>query len=202
MPETAPPPSINTYDVYRGDGKVVYLPSAQTSFEIRISEKPNSLLSPTLYAPALPGIAVAIIGLFVAHYLSRVRERRKEIRDVCDRLKTQAEKCVEVSASAWAEADNTKRATMVAETKRRLKILGITASHLRQSTRASWMNPMRVWSLELDVRHLVIRLRQACTKDPFDDPSRQSTSVPWDDLESALSDLELGTDDAFRQRFP
>ncbi|MGA0563657.1 hypothetical protein ACO2RV_14530 [Ancylobacter sp. VNQ12] len=203
MPDTsAEGLKVLNCEIFRGDSNSFYIPSMQSSFSITISEKPTYLLNPSLYAPAIPGIAVAIIGLFVAHYLSRVRDRRKEVRDICDKLKDQAEKCVDVSALAWSELDGTKRASLVAETKRRLQILGTTASHIRQSTRTGCFNPMRFWSSELDIRHLIVRLRQACTKDPFDDPSRLPAAVPWDALEKALSDLELGTDDAFRRRYP
>ena len=41
----------------------------------------------SIYTPVLPGVLVALAGLWISHWLTKKRERRKEIFELCALLK-------------------------------------------------------------------------------------------------------------------
>lgn len=155
----------------------------------------NSWLNPELYLPAIPGVLVALAGLWIAHCLARSRERRKEISDRCDTLRDSAELAAECALAAWACPKGNKRKEKIQKTKRKLQIVGTIATDLARRSK-SRLRP------GVDLAQEVTAFRRATTADPFEDPTRTGTHQRDGDVNNALANLLTAITTRFSQRCP
>jgi hypothetical protein len=70
----------------------------------------------SLFLPTLPGLVVALFGLWVAHRFTRSRDRRKEISDICASLNEAIDDVADVAISAWLETKEAERIKKIFET--------------------------------------------------------------------------------------
>ncbi|WP_145169736.1 MULTISPECIES: hypothetical protein [unclassified Sphingobium] len=169
-------------------------------------DKKNSLYDAGVYLPALPGMLVALFGLWAAHALAQRRDRKKAIADLCEALKKIAAEASAAAIDAWIESDPAKRASGVASTKRLLQSAGITATTLKRRTNARWswglsaplsFYPLRIFERRsINLLRPVSALRQAAMADPFEDPSRGTDISRADAINAAVSSLIASTDRA------
>lgn len=155
---------------------------------IQVVQPARGLTDPLLYAPAIPGVLVALIGLVAAHWLSGRRDRRKELSDLCAHLKEVAEEAATVAMKAWEVGAGDDRLEAIRDTKRKLSILGTAATHLSKRT------PGRK---SIDLTTEVARLRRAATNDPFEDPNRASSDQQTGAIMAALGEILGQTDEKF-----
>lgn len=153
---------------------------------IQATPEKKDLTDLALYAPALPGVLVALAGVWFGHWLSQKRDRRKEISDACSEIKDLAGMAVDAAISAWTAKVGDKRRSSVKETYRRFNILGIAATSLRDRTDAK---PLFRRQKSIDLTSAVFALRKSAMMDPFDDPSRAASSANVDQINTELSAL-------------
>jgi hypothetical protein len=147
-------------------------------------------LDASVYAPALPGVLVALIGLLIGHLLSRRRDQRVEVSGLCDQLKELADGAAAVSVEAWLSGPTPERALKIHETKRKIQALGVAATTLRRRSRgfASGLREFfgsAHWGI--DVTREVSHLRDAATQDPFEDPDRGEDGTKAVDISVAVA---------------
>jgi hypothetical protein len=90
---------------------------------LKITPPESSLLNPAFYAPALPGVAVAVLGLWLGHVLARSKDRRKEIADLCDKLKLAAAQPSDAAMEAWLDDTASPERPLKVDTSRNLPVL-------------------------------------------------------------------------------
>jgi hypothetical protein len=173
---------------------------------VQAPDKKNSLYDAGVYLPALPGMLVALFGLWAAHALAQRRDRKKAIADLCEALKKITAEASAAAIDAWIEPDPKKRASGVASTKRLLQSAGITATTLKRRTHARWswgiaaslsLFPLRILERRsINLIRSVSALRQAAMADPFEDPSRGADMSRADAINAAVSSLIASTDRA------
>lgn len=176
---------------------------------VQLPDKRNALFEVGTYAPALPGLLVALFGLWAAHELAQRRDRKKAVYELCETLKSVAEKAASIATEAWLEGDNDKRVSAVASSKRILQSAGVTATTLKRRTLKrrsfAWVECSlreRIKSRKLverkhiDVTRDVYLLRREATEDPFEDPTRASYPQKADSIAAILGTLCSNTDRA------
>jgi hypothetical protein len=125
----------------------------------------RDLSDPSLYAPALPGLIVAILGLWVAHWLTIRRERRKDLFALCDALEKLVEEAVAASNLAWTSPAGQARIEAVHDTRWKTQKVGAAATRLLRQTQG----PL---SDGIDMITHAAHFRDVLTEDPFMDPGR------------------------------
>jgi hypothetical protein len=126
----------------------------------------KSLWDMNLYAPAIPGVLVALAALWIAHWLAGSRERKKGLAELCDALEALAEEAVKASNDGWTLRAGQKREQAVHMTRWRLQKVGAAATRLLNQS----SGPM---SSGINVITEAAHFRDALTADPFLDPRRR-----------------------------
>lgn len=184
----------------------VIVSAPPVNVQVHVPEKKNSLLDAGMYAPALPGIIVALFGLWAAHELAQRRDRKKAISDLSEALKKIASEASSAAIDAWLEPKAANRAAGIAATKRLLQSAGITATTLKRRTLArqtwAWATRKRLWPLHLferrsiDLLQEVSDFRKVAMADPFEDPKRGADATRADAINAAMSALVAKADRA------
>ncbi|WP_166295354.1 hypothetical protein [Bradyrhizobium sp. 2S1] len=100
-------------------------PSSQTqSFTIHLDQRPPSWTDLAVYAPTLPGLVVALFGLWVAHKFAAMRDRRKEILELRESTKDALMEAEEACVAAWITPQGADRQAAVLDAKSKLQTLG------------------------------------------------------------------------------
>lgn len=150
-----------------GVGEEVVVSADSGTITIQLLPPTSSgLLQPAIYGPAIPGVIVALAGLLIAHALTKRRERRKEVAELCANLKKLADEAAIAAVNAWSAEVGEKRKEAVRDVKRRIQALGIAATQVNRRTRH-----------RIDVTSRVSAFRKAATKDPFEDQERPATDA-------------------------
>lgn len=171
-----------TPKAYSAQGKI-----GDQTVSLQIVAPKAKLWDPAIYAPALPGVALAAVGLWIAHEFSAVRDRRKELRDLCDDLDSALKDATQAAADAWTKEAGAERKRAVKEAKRQIQILGIKATNLnRLSRRKLWFRTER----RIDLIKEVATFRDIATGDPFDDLNREPSSQQGDLVYSEAARLQ------------
>lgn len=144
---------------------------------IQLEMPRKDLLDFSIYAPTIPGVLVALVGLIIAHQLSLARDRRKELRDLCTELKKLADDAATSAMATWQMPKSDDRQKAVNETKRMLQAVGIAATHLNRRQKS------------IDLASQVYELRRAATTDPFEDPDREAAAHQIGPIMAVLAEL-------------
>lgn len=162
-------------------------------------------LEPILYAPAVPGIIVALIGLWISHALTRRRERRKEILELCDFVKGKAEAAVDASTEAWLNAPGEHRLHKVEAAKHRIQSLGISVTNLKNRSRKGYWHSIvclfKERPLAINVSSNVASLRRIVTDDPFEDPNRAPDKARATLVSVVATELIARVDEQFAELY-
>jgi len=151
----------------------------------------------------MPGVIVALFGLYAAHLLACRRDRRKSVEDLCAVIIEAAQKAVESAELGWLSEPGTERVTYILTTKRRLQFVGMSATTLRMlSQKTARYKPIierlkqrqLLARYEIDISKEVARLRRAATGDPFEDPMRQASDTQIEKIRLALGHLMTQVD--------
>jgi len=162
-------------------GEAIEYPLDGTSNRLVIQLQPpasHRLLDPLIYAPAIPGVIVALAGLAIAHYLTKRLDRRREANNLSLALQKSAQDAAKSAIHAWGTPKDDARQHLIFDVKRELQALGIAATQLKRRTHT-----------KIDVVKEVAALRTAATADPFEDPEREADQGPVGNIQSALSTL-------------
>jgi hypothetical protein len=156
----------------------------------------------SVYAPAAPGVIVALAGLYIAHHLTRSRERAKAIGDVCEKLKELTDSAVQSAVDAWEAPPGADRLAKVRTAKRLIQKVGTSATALRNRSgrRGKW-NSRFCKQSEIDILQLVSDLRRAATADPFEDPERDADSSRSNNILSAGTIIQTAIDRQYHDKF-
>lgn len=181
-------------------------PSSQTqTFTVQLEPRPPSWTDPSIYAPTLPGVVVAVLGLWVAHKFAAMRDRRKEFLELRDVAKDALDEAESSSSAAWLAPADATRPEKLMLAKSKLQAFGTTATDLRRRTKQSLMTHLRhvFWDVPLavDVVNDVARLRDLVTSDPFDDPNRQPDSIRASDIAALCAQIRGLMDMRFFQLY-
>lgn len=131
---------------------------------------------PIVYAPALPGVLVALVGLWVAHRLTVARESRKALLELCEDLKKRVDEAATAANEAWLCAAGPDRDVKVKETKWLLQRAGNAATNLKRKTALGIFGRKRHGVPLIDVVAEIAELRRVATADPFEDTSRPANA--------------------------
>lgn len=186
-----------------GPSKVAFAPVREDIHPIvvnvTLAQPARGWTSPEIYAPAVPGVLVALAGLLIAHRLTQARERRKEVHELCIALKKSAADANEAIVKAWLAGVGASRLLDVEDAKRRIQSLGIAATDLKSRTGRLRFPYWR--RSELDVTAEVSRLRTAATRDPFEDPERAADPSQLREVSQAVGELSIRIDRRFADLF-
>ena len=174
----------------------VFLRKCENSFRFEIpkNEAPGKLYQVDTYAPAIPGVIVALFVLFVSNKITSLREKRKELLSLCDDIEEQIESAVAAVSEAW-KSEIDERPQKIAVAKRKLQILGSNITELERRSPAKIFGIQHKKSINcLDEMSL---LRRECTIDPFEDMERNSSDGNINGIHAAADTL-LGM---IRKRF-
>lgn len=191
-----PPPLDQQFWPSSPSTSILYLPSTNLRIDVVATTKPSDITS--LLIPTVPGVIVALLGLFVGHLLTRSRERREEVRDLCHSIKNEAAEAAEAAVKAWHATDPSLRKIAVADTKRKVHIIGTRLTDLKRLTSGrSWASrePARI-----NVSAELVKFRRACTND-LTDIYDAAVVPPSGPIEISLADLTGEIDRQFRARY-
>ncbi|MHC1949622.1 hypothetical protein IF803_35380 [Bradyrhizobium sp. UFLA06-06] len=182
-------------------------PGSQTqTFTIQLEQRPPSWTDFAIYAPTVPGLMVAILGLWVAHRFAVARDRRKEIVDLKEFAKDALTAAQEACVAAWIASPDETRVEKVMAAKGKLQELGIAATDLRRRTKQGWITDIRHvfidCPLAINIVHDIARLRNLVTNDPFDDPQRQADNAKAEEISAVASEIRSRIDSLFYQLYP
>src|SRR6266536_1320366 len=148
---------------------IVNVPSSSQpqAITIQLEPHPPSWTDFAVYAPTIPGLVVAVLGLWVAHKFAAARDRRKEILELKELTKETLVQAEEACTTAWLAAAGAERPLALLEAKSKLQTLGTTATDLKRRTRQGWQTHIRHLftdcPLAVDVVNDVARLRNLVT---------------------------------------
>jgi len=166
---------------------------------------------------------VALIGLFIAHRLSAGRDRRKEIGDLCARVKELVEVATDSAATVWDGATPKARAEAIPKTRRYFQSAGIAHTDLQNRTMrvARWLTIKRLWNrpritdpwrnslgdfLErtptIDASRELLALRKVAMQDPFDDVAHQRDPKVVEEIEAGLAAFQSAINRALARAYP
>ena len=158
------------------------------------------------YAPAIPGIIVALLGLWIAHRLSVRRDRRKEILELCEDVKSAVGEAEQASARAWLTARGPERLPAVHDAKSKLQMLGIMATDLHRRTMRGSLGSLKCLftdsPMSINVIGEIAQLRDIATADPFEDPRRSLNRRPIDDIAAVAAEIHARINYQFQSLYP
>jgi len=167
--------------------------AAKQIFELQLEPRPPNWTDVSVYAPTFPGLAVAILGLWIAHRFTVARDRRKEILELCEDTKAALIEAESACTKAWLSSQ-AERAASVAEAKSKLQALGITATDLRRRTGKGVLRRLKYLVVDclmaVDVVNDVGGLRDIATNDPFDSTTRQPDGARIADISAKVSEIQ------------
>lgn len=172
-------------------GQSLSISSDTTTIIIRVGDQTRGIWDPAMYAPALPGVLVALATLLIGHLLSSYREKTKRFGELCAALKAAADEAAMSAMAAWRCTAGAERLAAIHDTKRKLQSLGIAATTLANATRRGG---------SIDLIHEVANLRRAATADPFEDPCRPSDDSQTGAIMAALSAITFKIDERSLRR--
>jgi hypothetical protein len=180
-------------------------PSATNqTLTLQLEPRPPNWTDISVYAPTVPGLAVAILGLWIAHRFTMARDRRKEILELCEDTKAALGEAESACIKAWL-SPQAERAAAVANAKSRLQALGIGATDLRRRTVKGVVTRLKYLVVDcliaVDVVNDVGRLRDIATNDPFDDATRQPDNNPVSDISAKAWEIYAKIDQQVHQLF-
>lgn len=165
-------------------------PPGSQPYVIQLLDQQHGWTDPSIYAPALPGVLVALVGLWIAHRLAWKRERRKEIlqhKNVLQDVLTEVEA---ICNSAWLADPGAERMAKIKLAKSRLQDAGVTATDLNRKTAQGLMGALRsLFSdrpMSINLIYEIAQLRDVATADPFEDPARPSDASRIDDISAII----------------
>jgi len=144
----------------------------EQAVQLEWSSQRPAWTDPLVYAPALPGVLVALAGLWLAHRLTLAREQRKALLELCDDVKARADEAAAAASEAWIYEPSPNRIVKVKEAKLLLQRAGIAATHLKRKTVHRSFGVRRYGIPPVDVVGEIAELRRVSTADPFEDPHR------------------------------
>lgn len=158
---------------WRQDNEIVHFPT------IIIQNAPQrGVWDLANYAPAIPGVIVSILTLFLAHHLALKKEKRKEKLEMCENIKKIADDAVTAAIDAWNCVPGEDRRIKIFTTKQKFLMLGRSVTDIDKYS-----------GHKINVVNDIVRLRRAATVDPFEDSERCAQPEMCDGIISALSDL-------------
>ena len=176
---------------------IIHVPSSTGDawpYVIQITSARQDWSDLAIYAPALPGLIVAFLGLWIAHHLTRRRERRKEIFESCAALKEALEGFQQACESAWLSIRGEERSKAVHDVKSRLQSLGMMATDLsRRSTQGKVCALIALfcdYPMSVNVKNDIAALRDIATADPFEDPRRPSDDSVLFDIRAQVGVID------------
>jgi hypothetical protein len=188
-----------------GDVTINVHPSLGESQIIYLKPGPTNWADPSIYAPALPGVIVAILGLWIAHRLSMRRERRSEVLRLCDAVKGAAADTVAICTKAWMAAPGDERNGLIQEAKSRLQTLGSMATNLRRRSGVGTLRTVKSLFVDgpisIDVLGEIAAMRDLATGDPFEDPTRDSDASRVNDMRAKIANIDASIDMHFFKIF-
>lgn len=169
---------------------------------IQQPQKDHALADLTTYAPAIPGVVVALLGLFASHKLSQWRDRDKAVIDLANDLKQTAEDAAAIAVDAWLDSNPGTRLIKVHNAKHKIQALGIGATNLalRSEQHGRLVFNDLNWKERLGKRSFFARrrvhvlkevssFRRAADADPFEDPTRGADSSRITKITKSLGNL-------------
>jgi hypothetical protein len=146
-----------------------------------------------IYAPAIPGVVVALLGLWISHRLTIAREQRKQLLDFCEQLKDQIDAAVHACTEAWLSDKGLERQRKVKDSKRLLQRAGTSATTIKKRTSNRLVFRS---SRTVDFLQEISELRRVATRDPFEDPFRAADGSHIDDINTAATAIYNKIDDS------
>lgn len=180
-------------------------PAGAYPYIIQLLAKPQEWTEPGVYAPAIPGIVVALLGLWIAHKLSVRRDRRKEILELCEGVKGAVGEAEKACTLAWLAPAGPDRLSAIHESKSKLQMLGIMATDLHRRTTRGFV--FRVFNLFADIVMSVnvigevARFRDMATSDPFEDPDRPSDDSHISDIAAMAAEIHARVNQQFNSLY-
>lgn len=162
-------------------------------FVIHLLPTPQQWTDFGIYAPAIPGLIVALLGLWIAHRLSVRRDRRKEILELCDAVKTAVGEAEQACALAWLAPQGPERLAAIHQAKSKIQMLGIMATDLHRRTARGLFAALYCLFgdcvMSVTVIEEIARFRDLATSDPFEDPVRLSDNSRIEDIAAAAAEI-------------
>ncbi|MCA1510250.1 hypothetical protein [Bradyrhizobium sp. NBAIM01] len=181
-------------------------PSTQPqTIAVQLEPRPTAWTDLALYAPTLPGVVVAVLGLWVAHRFAQIRDRRKEVLELKELAKSSLVEATEACTAAWLDAADDDRPAKLMAAKRKLQTFGITATDLKRKTKQGVATHLRHLffdcPLAIDIVNDVGRLRNLATNDPFDDLEREPDRDKAEDISALTTEILARIDLLFHQLY-
>lgn len=167
---------------------------AAQPYVIHLLPPSHEWTDPGLYAPAIPGVIVALLGLWIAHWLTTRRDRRKEVLELCENVKAAALEAENACAAAWLSEIGPDRAKFVHDAKSKLQNLGIMATDLNRRTSRGLLAAILCSVFDrvmgINVINEMARFRDIATSDPFEEPTRPpNNSDKINDIRAAVTEI-------------
>lgn len=178
-------------------------PSSQPqALTIHLEQRPPSWTDVAIYAPTIPGLVVALFGLWIAHRFAAMRDRRKEILELKEATKDALSLAEEACVKVWLEPPS---AALILDAKSKLQILGTSATDLKRRTKQAWWRHVthlfNNCLIAVDVIIDVAKLRNVVTEDPFDDLNHASDQGRATEITAACSELRARIDQQFHSLY-
>lgn len=179
---------------YNVQGKI-----GNQSFSLSIEPPQKGWFDASIYAPTLPGIFVALAGLWVSHLLAAKRDRRKEVLDLCNSVKELLEEATKSAIEGWITDDLPKRRIAIIDTKSKIQALGIAVTTLNKRSVGRFVLIKRFLEKRnsIDAIKLVADFRRTATGDPFEVPDRPASEGKIGNITSRRAAILVEIDDGF-----
>lgn len=134
------------------------------------------------------GLILALLGIYIAHSLSRSREKEKAVFDTYRGLGKELDSLKEAATKRWNYLDRATFDLAVAETRWRLQLIGASMELLRRLSkrRVSRLGVPPWRHVEIVSTAAVKELRDSITADPFDDPAIREKIDAKYEIEGAI----------------
>ena len=171
-------------------------PGAQP-YVIQLTNQSHGWTEPSIYAPALQGVMVALVGLWIAHRLAWRRERRTEILQHKKALQDLLSEVETICAAAWLAEPGPDRIANIKLAKARLQDAGVKATDLNRKTKQGIAGALRSTfadrPMSINVIYEIAQLRDVATGDPFEEPMRPIDDSHIDDISAIIREINAKT---------
>lgn len=158
-----------------------------SSVSLKLAPPKSSMLDMSVYAPAIPGVLVALVGVWLTSRLAQRRERRKEVLELCDKFEVKVDEALTAVDAAWHSQIGYNRDIETKKTKRLLQDVGRLATSIRKHSACGRLREFLCFIgfskriTEINVISSVSSLKRAIFTEDFEEPNRSPPTRSFDD---------------------
>ena len=144
--------------------------------------------------PFLSPLFAVLISAWIAHTLTKQRDRDKQIQELIKTIEDQVSIASEAASHVWEERRGPKRLAAIAKTIGRVQLIAGLVRRLKVESRRNSIRVGPIWlpwpkARFIDLGKEMVTFRRQITGDPFNDNSRNADKSQLERVEQTMYDF-------------